>query len=137
VTEDVLASSFKIERYQPDPKADPGHWLEREVIARHENGYPLRCRTDCSVDVLVVPAPEGQALIEYILSKITPPREWLEMMEKVIDPSIDTSMRGALSALGTEHSVPERERESPENAPRPIVLRARRPPEKKIGTTVL
>ena len=136
LTEDKLATSFKPEKYQPDPENAPDDWLTRTVIARSEDGAPLCCRTDRAVDVVEVPAPTGQALLDYITKRNPPNREWLELMEKVSDPAVDTSMSGVDEIVGVEFVVP---------APAPVIeagrsavqLRARRTPDRQIPTIVL
>ncbi len=145
LSEDALATSFKLEKYQPDPDADENHWLERWVIARFPDdsplaGSPLQCQTDRAVDVLVVPAPEGQALLDYVTKACPPQREWLAVMEMVADPAVDTAMPGAIKAMGEVFEIPE-----PVEVPAPAIqaaataveLRARRTPDRQVQTIVL
>lgn len=63
-------------------------------IARREDGTPVRCRFDANINIDVIPAPTGQALIDYINKNNVPPHAWFELQEKILDPAVDTSMKG-------------------------------------------
>jgi hypothetical protein len=69
---------------------------------RDVDGTILRCRTDYNID-LPIPSPTGDALDELIASKA--PRSWLETMEAVQDPSVDTSLSDIASLVGVVKSA--------------------------------
>jgi hypothetical protein len=79
-------------------------------IARRADGSPVRCSTDRNLNIWQVPAPTGQAMIDYIIRNYPAPRQWLELVEKIADPVADTTLSGV--PVGVEFSVP-----SPEAAP--------------------
>jgi hypothetical protein len=56
---------------------------------RKPDGSPWRCRSDASL-TLPVPAPTGEELHKMI--KFNAPTAFLETLEKVADPNIDTSL---------------------------------------------
>jgi hypothetical protein len=62
---------------------------EAGEIVRGEDGSPIRCRSDVNITLY-----EENATAEEIdaLVKINAPWAWLETLEKVQDPEIDTSM---------------------------------------------
>lgn len=84
--------------------------ITEEMLAvssdRNADGTPVRCRTDSNVSILQVPAPTGQALIDYILSVSPPSYDWLGLQEKIVDPAADTSMTGVGAALNQVVLVP-------------------------------
>ena len=65
--------------------------LTEEMLAsdtnRKENGTPVRCRTDVSVN-LSVPPQKGEELDKLIIKNA--PYGWLKMLESVVDPNTDT-----------------------------------------------
>lgn len=64
---------------------------------RLPDGSPVRCRTDYNINI-PIPAPEGDVLHEYILSKA--PTHWFDILHKVGDPMVDTSMSAMINMLG-------------------------------------
>jgi len=68
---------------------------------RKEDGTPVRCRSDVAI-TLPIPAPTGIELEKIILANA--PRAWLETLEKVADPNIDTSLNDIQSLLGVTKS---------------------------------
>lgn len=80
---------------------------EMLCVQRDENtGAILRCRTDFNID-LPVPAPEGDALVEFISARA--PVRWFEIQKAVADPNVDTSLSHAIGLMGLEqtHKAPE------------------------------
>jgi hypothetical protein len=75
--------------------------LSEEFLAsgpdRKEDGTPVRCRSDVSL-TLPVPAPTGAALEKFILSNI--PMVWLQTLENVQDPNVNTDMSAIENLLG-------------------------------------
>lgn len=78
ISEDELASEFDVD----------GN------IVRDETGSPSRCRTDYNIEIREFPSPSESKLKE-ILSKYAP-SEFFNILEKVKDPSVDTSMSSAM-----------------------------------------
>jgi len=64
---------------------------------RKEDGTPVRCRSDVAI-TLPIPAPTGIELEKIVLANA--PKAWLETLEKVADPNIDTSLEGLQSLVG-------------------------------------
>jgi hypothetical protein len=64
---------------------------------RKEDGTPVRCRSDVSL-TLPIPAPTGKDLEDFIVRQA--PIEWLETLEKVQAPEIDTSMKDVQFLVG-------------------------------------
>jgi hypothetical protein len=106
-------------------------------IARRPDGSPVRCRTDQNVNIREVPAPTGQALIDYVFKFASPNHDWFELQEKIADPNIDTSLSGAAALLDKPLDVPARPASLPMLPAGAIELRVRREKSKQIGTTVL
>lgn len=108
-------------------------------ISRREDGTPLRCRTDANLSIWQVPAPTGQALLDYIFRNSPPSHAWFELQEKIADPAIDTSLANV--KVDTVADAPP----APQQLPAPqfpdprgaIQLRARRALGRQIGTTLL
>ena len=64
---------------------------------RSEDGTPLRCRTDISLNV-PIPAPSAEELDKFIL--FNAPLAFLKTLEDVKDPDVDTSMDHILALKG-------------------------------------
>jgi len=64
---------------------------------RKEDGTPVRCRSDVSL-TLPVPAPTGDALEKLILANV--PMAWLQTLENVQDPNVNTDMSSIENLLG-------------------------------------
>jgi hypothetical protein len=75
--------------------------LSEEFLAsdsnRKEDGTPVRCRSDVSL-TLPVPAPTGDALEKLILANV--PMAWLQTLENVQDPNVNTDMSSIENLLG-------------------------------------
>lgn len=75
--------------------------LSEEFLAsdsnRKEDGTPVRCRSDVSL-TLPVPAPTGTALEKLILANV--PMAWLQTLENVQDPNVNTDMSAIENLLG-------------------------------------
>ena len=67
------------------------------------DGVIRRGRTDYSID-LPFPAPTGNALAEFIVSKA--PVEWLATQEAVLNPVLDTSLSSVAELVGKELTPP-------------------------------
>ena len=84
--------------------------LSEEFLAsdsnRNEDGTPVRCRTDISL-TLPIPAPTGEALEKLIL--MNAPTVWLQTLENVQNPNVNTDMSSIESLVGvvTSKSVDE------------------------------
>jgi hypothetical protein len=64
---------------------------------RKDDGSPIRCRTDVAISI-PIPIPEEKELKELILKNA--PIDFLKTLEKVQDPTIDTSMSKLLDLQG-------------------------------------
>jgi hypothetical protein len=75
--------------------------LSEEFLAsdsnRKEDGTPVRCRSDVSI-TLPIPAPTGAALEKLILANV--PMAWLQTLENVQDPNVNTDMSAIENLLG-------------------------------------
>lgn len=86
---------------------------EKLVSQFNEDGSPLmtsegniaRCRTDYSINIWKVPAPEGQELHDTIVRGA--PVDWLKLQGLILDDSVDTSMNHihALKHQEFEHEI--------------------------------
>lgn len=117
MTEDTLATERVRETYAPDPEK-PGDTLEREVIARKQDGSPIRCRTDSAIP-LPVPAPTGEELHKLIVEYA--PRHQFEVWKEVKKPEVVQGLQALQAELGVERTVPEKA-PAPEAPPNPIVF---------------
>jgi hypothetical protein len=68
---------------------------------RNEQGSPIRCRSDVSI-TLPVPTPEGAELEKIILSNA--PRDWLNLLQLVNDPNVDTDLNSIQSLIGVTNT---------------------------------
>jgi hypothetical protein len=109
--------------------------ITEEMLAmsgdRRSDGTPVRCRTDANLNIREVPAPTGQALIDYIFKFSPPNREWFDLQEKIVNPAVDTSMPGVV-ATTTPVVVPPIVVSGPPNV---IPVRRRRTPLTSIPQT--
>jgi hypothetical protein len=64
---------------------------------RRPDGSPWRCRSDVSI-TLPLPTPTDEKLEQIILRQA--PLAWLKMLEAVVDPNVDTEMKGVQNLLG-------------------------------------
>ena len=71
-----------------------------------DDGTPKRCRSDVSLD-LPIPLPSVDELNRLFL--INAPVVWLEKLEKIKDPTIDTSMDTIDSLLNVENTIDKTE----------------------------
>jgi len=80
--------------------------LTEEMLAsdsnRKENGTPVRCRSDISIN-LSVPPQEGEELDKLILKNI--PYDWLKILESVIDPNVNTDTSHIVSLFEVSKTV--------------------------------
>tara|TARA_R110000751_G_scaffold79917_1_gene161114 strand:+ start:41 stop:409 length:369 start_codon:yes stop_codon:yes gene_type:complete len=72
-------------------------------IIRHSDGSIKNCRTDYNINLFQVPAPTGNDLEVFIARHA--PKDWLEMLEKVKDPSIDTTLSTIQDMVGPERNA--------------------------------
>ena len=79
--------------------------LSEEFLAsnseRNEDGTPVRCRSDVSL-TLPVPAPTGLSLEKLILRNA--PIAWLQTLEDVDNPDVDTSLDDLKGMVGVSNS---------------------------------
>jgi hypothetical protein len=79
--------------------------LSEEFLAsdsnRKEDGTPVRCRSDVSL-TLPVPAPTGVSLEKMIL--MNAPKVWLQTLEDVQNPEVDTSLSEIKNMVGVVKS---------------------------------
>ena len=78
-------------------------------IIRHSDGSIKNCRTDVNITLWDVPALTGSDLDEYISRHA--PKQWFEILEKITDPSIDTTLSTIKDMVGEERDaviLPER-----------------------------
>jgi hypothetical protein len=79
--------------------------LSEEFLAsdsnRNEDGTPVRCRSDVSL-TLPVPAPTGEALEKLIL--MNAPTAWLQTLENVQNPNVNTDMSAIENLVGVVSS---------------------------------
>ena len=75
--------------------------LSEEFLAsdsnRKEDGTPVRCRSDVSL-TLPIPAPKGEDLEKLILGNV--PIAWLQTLEDVHNPNIDTNLNELQDLVG-------------------------------------
>lgn len=67
---------------------------------KEEDGSIKNCRTDYHINIWQVPAPTGEELHNLILSHA--PVAWFELQEKILNPSIDTSMSSLEALINVE-----------------------------------
>jgi len=91
--------------------------LSEEFLAsdsnRKEDGTPVRCRSDVSF-TLPVPAPTGISLEKIIL--MNAPKVWLQTLEDVENPDIDTSLSEIKNMVGVVNSKTTKQIEEMLNA---------------------
>ena len=75
-------------------------------IILNSDGAIATCRTDCNVTIWPVPVPTGQDLYNYIA--VTAPRQWLELMESVMNPAMDTTLESVSSLIGQEVTLAQK-----------------------------
>tara|TARA_Y100000034_G_scaffold69712_1_gene84139 strand:+ start:183 stop:551 length:369 start_codon:yes stop_codon:yes gene_type:complete len=76
---------------------------EAGEIIRHSDGSIKNCRTDYNINLFQVPAPTGNDLEVFIARHA--PKDWLEMLEKVKDPAIDTTLSTIKDMVGPERNA--------------------------------
>jgi hypothetical protein len=69
---------------------------------RYDDGTPVRCRTDVSVDV-PNPEPEGEELEKFLMQFC--PIAFLEKLENIRNPEIDTSINTMQSLLNVKKTI--------------------------------
>ena len=74
-------------------------------IIRHSDtdGTIKNCRTDVNITLWDVPALTGSDLDEYISRHA--PKQWFEILEKIKDPAIDTTLSTIKDMVGEERDV--------------------------------
>ena len=84
--------------------------ITEEMLAsdtnRKEDGTPVRCRTDVSLN-LPVPTPSVDE-VETIV-KGNAPLTWLKMLESKLDPKIDTEVDHIKALLNVKKTASEKE----------------------------
>tara|TARA_R110000744_G_scaffold379311_1_gene497024 strand:+ start:574 stop:945 length:372 start_codon:yes stop_codon:yes gene_type:complete len=78
-------------------------------IIRHSDGSVQTCRTDVNITLWNVPALTGSDLDKFISRQA--PKQWFEILEKIKDPAIDTTLSNIKDMVGEEREVvilPER-----------------------------
>jgi len=73
-----------------------------DATEKRLDGSPIRCRSDYNINV-PVPAPEGQDLENFILSKA--PVYWLDLQEKILNPNIDTTLSAFKDLINVKKTV--------------------------------
>ena len=69
---------------------------------RKDDGTPVRCRTDVSIS-LPIPEPSSEKIYEIIQKSV--PLAFLESLEKIKDPNINTSMNNSLLMANIQNSI--------------------------------
>jgi hypothetical protein len=72
------------------------------VSSWNADGTPRVYRTDYII-TLPIPAPTGQALVDYIMAFC--PTAWFDLQDKIKSSSVDTSMNIVSSLIGVENKV--------------------------------
>tara|TARA_B100001245_G_C22892477_1_gene430059 strand:- start:3418 stop:3795 length:378 start_codon:yes stop_codon:yes gene_type:complete len=72
-------------------------------IIRHSDGSIKTCISDMNLTFFDVPALTGDALDEYI--SVRAPAPWFDLLEKIKDPAIDTSMTSLKDMIGVDRDV--------------------------------
>ena len=75
---------------------------------RYDDGTPVRCRSDVAVDV-PNPEPEGEELEKFLMQFC--PTGFLEKLENVRNPEIDTSIKTMQSLLNVKKTIDKKELE--------------------------
>ena len=70
-----------------------------EIIRNPDNTIQA-CRTDCAITLYDVPTLVGEELHEKIMASA--PVSWFSLLEKVIDPQVDTTMLNITALIGIE-----------------------------------
>tara|TARA_R110002072_G_scaffold136943_1_gene279615 strand:- start:4414 stop:4815 length:402 start_codon:yes stop_codon:yes gene_type:complete len=94
---------------------------ETGEIIRHSDGSVQTCRTDVNITVWQVPAPTGAELEEFLSRNA--PKYWFDILEKVKDPTLDTSLSSIKGIVGVEFDAVE----PPEPEPAPLSTDSSRP----------
>ena len=71
-----------------------------QEILRNPDGTIQACRTDYSITLWDTPTLSGTALHDFIMQSA--PVQWFELLEKVANPLVDTSMLAAVDLVGIE-----------------------------------
>jgi hypothetical protein len=70
---------------------------------RKEDGTPVRCRSDVSIN-LPVPMPATPEEIDELV-KLSGPYEWLKTLEAVQDPNINTALDAVVGLVGVANKT--------------------------------
>lgn len=105
----MIKINYKIVEVWPDSHSIVvRYWtdlISEEFLAsddqRNEQGNPIRCRSDVSI-TLPVPTPDGAELEKIILSNA--PSNWLNLLQLVNDPNVDTSLDSVQSLIGVTNT---------------------------------
>ncbi len=73
---------------------------ESGEIIRHSDGSIKNCRTDVNITLWDVPVLTGSDLDEFISRHA--PKQWFEILEKVKDPAVDTTLSTIEDMVGVE-----------------------------------
>lgn len=73
---------------------------------RYDDGTPVRCRSDVAVDV-PNPEPEGEELEKFLMQFC--PVDFLEKLENIRNPEIDTSIKTMQSLLNVKKTIDKKE----------------------------
>ena len=73
---------------------------ESGEIIRHSDGSVQTCRTDINLTLWDVPVLTGSELDKYISAQA--PKQWFEILEKVKDPNVDTTLSTIKDLVGKE-----------------------------------
>jgi hypothetical protein len=92
--------------------------ITEEMLAsdanRKEDGTPVRCRSDVSIN-LPVPMPTDPDEIDKLI-KTAGPVEWLKILEDVKNPDVDTSLTAVVGLVGVTKSTNKQEIEEIKSA---------------------
>jgi len=69
---------------------------------RKDDGTPVRCRTDISIN-LPIPEPTPQEI--DVIIKNTAPINFLESLEKIKNPDINTDMGNSISIINVQKTI--------------------------------
>ena len=77
--------------------------VDTDEIIRHSDGSIKTCRTDFNLNLWDDPVLTGEAFEEMISHQA--PRQWFELLEKVKNPDVDTSLAHMDALVGKERDV--------------------------------
>jgi len=77
--------------------------VDTDEIIRHSDGSIKTCVTDVNITFYDVPVLTGDALDEHISRHA--PAPWFELLEKIKDPAIDTTLSNLKAMIGVEYDA--------------------------------